>query len=108
MEQTTKNRIEANVSDPILAIVRRNATLMGLTAKGYCSYLIAKYALEEEKNIQETLSPNPFSIHLTKESSTALLKLLESGSSTGWDTFRERTKGLPKIPSVQVDPKDLL
>lgn len=108
MEKTTKNRIEANVSEPILAIIRRNAALMGLTAKGYCSYLIAKYALEEEKSIQAALSSNPFGIHLTKESSTALRQLLESSSSAGWDTFRERTKGLPKIPSVQVDPKDLL
>lgn len=108
MGQTTKNRIEANVSDPILAIVRRNAALLGLTAKGYCSYLIAKYALEEQKNIQETLSPNPFGIHLSKESSAALRQLLESGSSAGWEKLKERTKDLPKIPTVPVDPKDLL
>lgn len=108
MEKTTKNRIEANVSEPILAIIRRNAALMGLTAKGYCSYLIAKYALEEEKSIQAALSSNPFGIHLTKESSTALRQLLESGSSEGWNTFKARTKDLPKISTVSVDSKELL
>lgn len=58
--------------------------------------------------MKEIHSLNPFDIHLAKEACEALRQLLESGSSKGWNKFLERTKDLPKIPTVPVDPKDRL